>query len=160
MSTWCIQLAAGSGSRFGGDVPKQLVPVAGRPSIAWSIDAAASACDGQVLVVPVALVDEDWPDGLDAVVAGGAERADSVRAGLAAVPDDADVVVGVGRVERGDDPRRHLRGEGVHPVRAVERDRRDPVGHLGAHVHERSTRERPRNSAITRPSVGRVIVTS
>lgn len=93
MSTWCIHLAAGSGTRFGGEVPKQLLDLLGRPVYAWSVDAAASHCDGQVLVVPAELVEERWADGLDAIVAGGAARAASVRAGLAAIPDDAEIIV-------------------------------------------------------------------
>ncbi len=93
MSTWCIHLAAGSGTRFGGEVPKQLLDLCGRPVYAWSVHDAANVCDGQVLVVPAALLDEPWGDEFDAVVAGGAERSASVRAGLAQVPDDAEVVV-------------------------------------------------------------------
>jgi 2-C-methyl-D-erythritol 4-phosphate cytidylyltransferase len=90
---WCIQLAAGGGRRFGGPRPKQLVALAGRPAFEWSLRDAAPHCEGQVLVVPEALLDESWPDDVAAVVAGGDERADSVRAGLAAVPADAAVIV-------------------------------------------------------------------
>lgn len=93
MSTWCIHLAAGSGTRFGGEVPKQLLDLLGRPVYAWSVEAAAPHCDGQVLVVPASLLDEPWTSGLDVVVAGGAARSASVRAGLAAVPADAEVIV-------------------------------------------------------------------
>lgn len=88
---WAIVVAAGSGSRFGG--AKQWAPLAGRRVVDWSIDAARSVADGVVLVVPaddLGAVDEP---AVDALVAGGATRSDSVRAGLAAVPDDADVVV-------------------------------------------------------------------
>jgi 2-C-methyl-D-erythritol 4-phosphate cytidylyltransferase len=46
-----------------------------------------------VLVVSEALRDHAWPDAVDAVVVGGAERSDSVRAGLAAIPGDAEVIV-------------------------------------------------------------------
>ncbi len=93
MTTWCIQLAAGSGTRFGGEIPKQLVEVAGRPAYEWSLAAAATVCDGQVLVVSADLLDRAWPDDIDAVVVGGAERSASVRAGLAAIPQDADVIL-------------------------------------------------------------------
>jgi 2-C-methyl-D-erythritol 4-phosphate cytidylyltransferase len=57
----------------------------------WAVTAAAGACDAVVLVLPA---DVEW-DGapVAAVVAGGATRADSVRAGLAAVPPEALVVV-------------------------------------------------------------------
>jgi 2-C-methyl-D-erythritol 4-phosphate cytidylyltransferase len=57
----------------------------------WSVGTARSACDCVVVVVPP---DEAW-DGppVAAAVAGGATRTDSVRAGLAAVPEGAEIVV-------------------------------------------------------------------
>lgn len=87
---WVIVVAAGSGARFGG--PKQHAPLAGRRVVDWSIDAARSVADGVVLVV--APSDEDAVEpAVDVVVVGGATRSDSVRAGLAAVPADAGVVL-------------------------------------------------------------------
>jgi 2-C-methyl-D-erythritol 4-phosphate cytidylyltransferase len=59
----------------------------------WSIDAARSVADGVVLVVPPDDVDSVAEPAVDVVVAGGASRSDSVRAGLAAVPADAEVVL-------------------------------------------------------------------
>lgn len=53
--------------------------------------AASSACDGVVVVLPAG-VEWDGP-AVAAVVAGGATRSDSVRAGLSAVPVEAAVVV-------------------------------------------------------------------
>jgi molybdenum cofactor cytidylyltransferase len=45
-------LAAGRGSRFGGDTPKPLVELRGRPLVAWALDAAtASGLRPVVLVV-------------------------------------------------------------------------------------------------------------
>lgn len=88
MTTWAIVVAAGRGERFGG--PKLQTVLAGRRAIEWSVDAARAACDGVVLVV--AAGDDSGVD-VDTCVAGGATRSDSVRAGLAAVPDDADVIV-------------------------------------------------------------------
>jgi 2-C-methyl-D-erythritol 4-phosphate cytidylyltransferase len=91
VSVWAVVVAAGRGERFGR--PKHGVELAGRPLVAWSIDAASTVADGIVLVVPPG----DGPDlaapGADRVVRGGDRRSDSVRAGLAAVPDDAEVVV-------------------------------------------------------------------
>jgi len=99
-------VAGGSGRRFGG--PKQFLPLAGLPVAAWSVRAARSATDGVVLVVPAATGGDTSPHGADLpvpgatgdaalgasrVVAGGATRADSVRAGLAAVPAEAQVIV-------------------------------------------------------------------
>lgn len=92
MSVWAIVLAAGSGSRFGGGIPKQYLTLGDRRVIDWSLAAAHAACDGVVLVTSPGRLDD--PElAADVIVAGGAERSDSVRAGLAAVPKDCDVVV-------------------------------------------------------------------
>lgn len=58
----------------------------------WSVDAARSVADGVVLVVAPGDAQRAEP-AVDAVVAGGATRSASVRAGLAAVPADAAVVL-------------------------------------------------------------------
>ena len=86
---WAVLVAAGSGARFGR--PKQYEPLGGRRVLDWSLDACRAACDGVVLVVAPDRAGDD--EKADVVVAGGATRSDSVRAGLAAVPPDADVVV-------------------------------------------------------------------
>lgn len=91
-------VAGGSGRRFGG--PKQFLQLAGRPVAAWSVEAARSVSDGVVLVVP-GQPGSGEPDcdpgtptiGADVVVAGGRSRAESVRAGLAAVPEEAAIIV-------------------------------------------------------------------
>jgi 2-C-methyl-D-erythritol 4-phosphate cytidylyltransferase len=85
---WVIVVAAGSGARFG--APKQYEQLGDRRVLDWSLGVARDAADGVVLVVPE---DHDTPEEADVVVTGGATRAASVRAGLAAVPDDAAVVV-------------------------------------------------------------------
>lgn len=64
----------------------------GAPLFSWSVAAARSVADGVVLVVPESAV-EERRDAAEAVVAGGPTRAESVRAGLAAVPDDAAVII-------------------------------------------------------------------
>ena len=87
---WAIVVAAGSGSRFGG--AKQYADLAGRRVLDWSVEAARSVADGVVLVVPADAVGQAEPAG-DAVVAGARTRSGSVRAGLAAVPADAEVIV-------------------------------------------------------------------
>jgi 2-C-methyl-D-erythritol 4-phosphate cytidylyltransferase len=87
---WVIVVAAGSGSRFG--AAKQYAPLAGRRVLDWSIDAARSVADGVVLVVPPGQAGDEEP-AVDAVVAGGATRSESVRAGLGLVPDEASVVL-------------------------------------------------------------------
>jgi 2-C-methyl-D-erythritol 4-phosphate cytidylyltransferase len=97
-------VAGGSGRRFGGR--KQFLPLAGHPVASWSVRSANAVADGVVLVVPAADTADDvggpapapgasGEDALGAscVVSGGATRAESVRAGLAAVPSDAAVIV-------------------------------------------------------------------
>jgi len=88
---WTVVVAAGTGERFGG--PKQFAMLGGRPLVAWALDAARSVSAGVVLVVPAEHQGAAGGLGADAVVAGGPTRSDSVRAGLAAVPDDAEIVV-------------------------------------------------------------------
>lgn len=89
---WAIVLAAGQGARFGGS-GKQFERLGDRPLVDWAVAAAATACDGVVLVLPASGERSHPTSEAAAVVAGGATRADSVRCGLAAVPADADVVV-------------------------------------------------------------------
>ena len=87
--TWAIVVAAGRGARYGG--PKQYDVIGGMTVLARSVAQARGACDGVVVVV--AAEDAGRPvDGADRVVAGGASRSASVRAGLEALPDDAEVV--------------------------------------------------------------------
>lgn len=89
---WAIVVAAGEGRRFGG--PKQFTPVGGRLIVEWAVDAARSAADGVVLVVPPSRVaDAALHAGCAIVVAGGPTRAGSVRAGLGRVPDTAGIVI-------------------------------------------------------------------
>ena len=90
MGTWAIVVAAGSGARFGGQ--KQFEELEGRRVVDWALVASRSVADGVVLVVPADHV-EDGAPAADVVVIGGATRSASVRAGLAAVPADAQVVV-------------------------------------------------------------------
>ena len=98
---WAIVVAGGSGRRFGSR--KQFLPLAGRQVAAWSVRAARSVADGVVLVVPADTAsDEGLPKpgasgdagfGATHVVTGGATRSASVRAGMAAVPMDADIII-------------------------------------------------------------------
>lgn len=85
-----ILVAAGTGSRFGADTPKQFLSLAGQPVIRH---AARRLLAHASLVQPVgdeALI-ESALAGLPhlPVVAGGATRQDSVRAGLEALADFA-----------------------------------------------------------------------
>lgn len=88
---WAIVVAAGSGSRFGG--MKQFEVLGGLRVIDHAVAATKVIAEGVVVVVPADRVNDPLaqPDAL--VVAGGASRSDSVRAGLSAVPEAAEVVV-------------------------------------------------------------------
>src|SRR3954464_9509106 len=90
MSVWAVVVAAGSGSRFG--ALKQYERLGGRRVIDWSLAAAQAVAEGVVVVVPPGRA-ATAEGAADAVGAGGATRAASVRAGLAAVPGDADIIL-------------------------------------------------------------------
>jgi 2-C-methyl-D-erythritol 4-phosphate cytidylyltransferase len=93
MSVWGIVLGGGSGSRFGG--AKQFVELNGTTMLERSIAATRTVCDGLVCVAsdPAAAARLTGIGPADRVVAGGASRAGSVRAGLAAVPDQVEIIV-------------------------------------------------------------------
>lgn len=97
-----IVVAAGSGSRLGAAVPKALVPVAGVTLLRRSLtQLAAGGVQQAVVVVPAETAELFDADLLDAPlpvqrVVGGAQRQDSVAAGLAVLPDviaDAEALV-------------------------------------------------------------------
>ena len=93
----CIALivAAGSGERFGGEVPKQYMTLAGRPLLRHAIEAFLDhpEIDGVQVVYQPAHRDlyDQATAGLDLPepVAGGATRQDSGRLGLERLADDA-----------------------------------------------------------------------
>ena len=84
-------VAAGSGSRMGGDVPKQFRLLAGKSVLAHAVDALAYHLRvdavrvvigaGQADLARSALADRD----VGTLIIGGTERSDSVRAGLDAI---------------------------------------------------------------------------
>lgn len=89
MRTCAIVVAAGAGTRFG--APKQFVPLRGARVAHHAVAAAGAACDGVVVVLPPA-AEWDGPP-VTAAVGGGETRSASVRRGLDAVPQDAEIVV-------------------------------------------------------------------
>ena len=101
-TTWAILVAAGEGSRLGGDRPKAFAGLAGRPLLAESLERldASDWIDALVVVAPpeweepsILLAEELVASKVASVVTGGATRAESVRNGLAEVPDEALVVL-------------------------------------------------------------------
>jgi 2-C-methyl-D-erythritol 4-phosphate cytidylyltransferase len=91
---WCVVPAAGRGTRVGGDLPKQYLPLAGRALILHALDRLAAHPQIAGLMVVLGAGDDLWP-GIDRLggkpvltAIGGAERCDSVLAGLRALPSD------------------------------------------------------------------------
>jgi len=94
--------AAGSGRRMGATINKLLLPLAGRPVLAWTLEAAL-ACPaiewigvmGQAEDAPkiLAILEAAQPDRPVRWVVGGPTRQDSVRLGLAALPGEAEAVL-------------------------------------------------------------------
>lgn len=126
---WAIVVAAGRGSRFGGELPKQYVEVAGRPLLGHALDAVLSHPGVRGAVVVLAEGDRHWP-GWDRLhdkpllaCTGGDSRAGSVLAGLLALPHEvrADEFVLVH-----DAARPNLRHADLTAL--LERGRADPVG--------------------------------
>lgn len=101
-SVGVVVVAAGSGSRLGADVPKAFVHLRGRPLLAHAVDTIGRmpGLTSLVIVAPVGLTDPSDPlwSGVDlpggaVVVSGGAERTDSVAAGLDAIAPGCDIVL-------------------------------------------------------------------
>ncbi len=90
MTVWGIVAAGGQGTRFGAS--KQFERLGDARVVDLAVAAAVAACDRVVVVHPVERA-WDGDDRVTAAVPGGERRSDSVRAGLAAVGDDAEVVV-------------------------------------------------------------------
>jgi 2-C-methyl-D-erythritol 4-phosphate cytidylyltransferase len=91
-----IVAAAGSGLRLGADLPKALVPLAGRPLVCWAVDTLRAGGVAEVVVAVPAAERAAFaavlpPDVV--LVEGGATRTASVRAGLAAAGPDAEAVL-------------------------------------------------------------------
>src|SRR5439155_7435692 len=90
-TTYALIVAAGRGTRFGGALPKQYLPLGGATVLRHAV--AAFAAHPRIAGVQVVIRDEDRPvfaaamTGLRLLppVPGGAERQDSVRLGLAAL---------------------------------------------------------------------------
>jgi 2-C-methyl-D-erythritol 4-phosphate cytidylyltransferase len=99
---WAILVAAGRGERFGGGRPKAFANLGGRPLLAESLGRldASQWVEAIVVVAPeeweepvILLAEELGAAKVRSAVTGGATRADSVRAGLAEVPEEVVVVL-------------------------------------------------------------------
>jgi len=101
---YIIIVAGGKGLRMGSDIPKQFLPIGGKPVLMRTLERfRAYSTDLQIiLVLPEAQQDywrklcEDYHFDVNYQLAnGGQTRFHSVQNGLALVPDDAEGVVGV-----------------------------------------------------------------
>jgi 2-C-methyl-D-erythritol 4-phosphate cytidylyltransferase len=127
--TWAIMPAAGRGTRFGSETPKQYLSVAGRTLIEHSLRALLGHPDVDGVVVALSPDDPYWAGWREMegkpiyTCMGGAERADSVLAALQALPatvsDDQWVLVH-------DAARPCLRGVDLSRLLAIGQS--DPIG--------------------------------
>jgi 2-C-methyl-D-erythritol 4-phosphate cytidylyltransferase/2-C-methyl-D-erythritol 2,4-cyclodiphosphate synthase len=98
LTTIALIVAAGSGSRLGGDVPKQFRLLGGKPVLRWAVESLIRHPAVQQVRVVVGQGQQEQAaaalGGLEvgALIPGGAERADSVRAGLSAIDGEAILV--------------------------------------------------------------------
>lgn len=97
-------VAAGQGRRFGGEVPKVFVPLAGAPLLLWSVRSYDNCPDVTSLLVAVA--QDHLPRAADMLehaglnrpvrlIAGGDRRQDTVFAGLCALAEDPPDIVAI-----------------------------------------------------------------
>ena len=102
MSVWAVLAAAGSGERLGLDRPKAFANLRDRPLLAEPLERleASEWIDSIVVAVPpeweepaILLAEEIGAGKVVACVTGGATRAESVRAAVDEVDDDASVII-------------------------------------------------------------------
>jgi 2-C-methyl-D-erythritol 4-phosphate cytidylyltransferase len=97
MKTTAIIVAAGSGSRFNSDTPKQFLEINGKAVIGHTIDRFIAAPSINEIVV---VLGADRIDDFDrsrfakvtTIIAGGRTRAESVANGIAAVADETELI--------------------------------------------------------------------
>lgn len=127
--TWAVLPAAGRGTRFGGEVPKQYLQAAGASLLEHALRALLAHAGVEGVVVALAGNDARWPGWTELsgkpiqACVGGDSRAASVLAGLEALPDSvrADDFVLVHDAAR---PNLAL----ADLDQLLERGRADPVG--------------------------------
>lgn len=98
MTVTVLIVAAGKGERLGGGVPKQYRLLGGKPVVRWAVESLMRHRAIKAVRVVVGGGQQDLAEaslaGLDvgALIQGGADRADSVRAGLGQIEGDAVLV--------------------------------------------------------------------
>ena len=93
-----LVVAAGAGARMGAGVPKQYLELVGEPVLAWAVRAFTEHAGVAETVVVLPAADALHPPAWlrhpgVRVAAGGAERSDSVRSGLALLDERTDIVL-------------------------------------------------------------------
>lgn len=153
---WAVMPAAGRGTRFGGEIPKQYLVAAGKPLIAHALDALLAHPRVAGAMIALAADDARWPGWSERQgkpvlrCVGGGERADSVLAALRALPetvgDDALVLVH-------DAARPNLRGEDLDAlIAAAEADADGAI--LGAPLRDTLKRAHDGRIVSTEPRDG------
>ena len=104
MDRYAILVAGGKGLRMGSDIPKQFLPLRGRPVLMHTIDVFRRTYPDIHIILVLPREQQDYwrqlcgQHGYDVelcVADGGETRFHSVRNGLSLIPDDARGVVGV-----------------------------------------------------------------
>ena len=104
MTDYVIIVAGGKGLRMGSDIPKQFLPVGGKPVLMRTLERFREySADLQIILVLPEAQQQYWRElcqqydfDLEYQLApGGQTRFHSVQNGLALIPDDAEGVVGV-----------------------------------------------------------------
>jgi 2-C-methyl-D-erythritol 4-phosphate cytidylyltransferase len=102
LSVWAVLVAAGRGDRLGLDRPKAFAALGGRPLLAESLERleASGWIEAIVVVAPpeweepaILLAEELGCGKVTASVTGGETRAESVRLGVAEVPEEAEILL-------------------------------------------------------------------
>jgi 2-C-methyl-D-erythritol 4-phosphate cytidylyltransferase len=102
VSVWAVLVAAGRGERLGEDRPKAFVRLGDLPLLAEPLRRLDECAwiDHVIVVAPpeweepaILLAEEVGASKVAACVTGGETRSDSVRAGVADVPEDAAVIL-------------------------------------------------------------------
>jgi 2-C-methyl-D-erythritol 4-phosphate cytidylyltransferase len=134
MRVHALILAGGSGDRFGSEIPKQFVRLAGEPILSRSIKAIAGAGVRDIAVVAHPdwihdtrlLVDESGLDQPIIIVPGGATRNESTRNGLAALEAADDDIVLIHDAVRPLVPREVI-ARSIEPIQSGRADATDTV---------------------------------
>jgi 2-C-methyl-D-erythritol 4-phosphate cytidylyltransferase len=87
---FAIVPAAGQGTRIGDAVPKQYLPIAGKPMLFHALESLASVARIHAVVAVLSPLDRHWgefdwsafPEKIEAAFTGGANRSESVRNAL------------------------------------------------------------------------------